>query len=198
MILEDIASVRTGVVTTRKKANKNDAVEYKYKLLNLKCAAPAGYLDLDYAESLPTTEQLKSEYFTQMKDILVRLSAPYTTIMITKEEWCGYLVPSHFAIIRVNSNLAHPEYILWILKRESTKQKILQNISGNGAFGTINSKFFSTLTVRNLPLNKQKVVGQMQILSEKEQELLHKLADQKEIYNKLMIDKIYDSVKRGN
>ena len=38
----------------------------------------------------------------------------------------------------------------------------------------------------------------MQILSEKEQELLHKLTAQKEIYNKLLIDKIYDSVKRGN
>ncbi len=198
MILENIASVRTGVVTTRKKAGENDIVEYEYKLLNLKCASASGYLDLDYVELLPTTEQLKTEYFTQMNDILVRLSAPYTTIMITKEEWCGYLVPSHFAIIRVNNTLAYPGYILWLLKRDSTKQKILQNISGSGAFGTINSKFFSTLTVRNLPLNKQKVIGQMQILSEKEQELLHKLTNQKELYNKLLVDKIYDSAKRGN
>ena len=77
-------------------------------------------------------------------------------------------------------------------------QKILQNISGSGAFGTINSKFFNTLTIRTLPLNKQYIIGQMQILSEKEQELLHKLTAQKEVYNKLMIDKIYESVKRGN
>ena len=118
--------------------------------------------------------------------------------MITKKEWCEYLVPSHFAIIRVNKEVASPEYILWLLKRESTKQKILQNISGTGAFGTINSKFFNSLPVRNLPLNKQRVIGQMQILSEKEQELLHKLTAQKEIYNRLLVDKIYDSVKRGN
>jgi restriction endonuclease S subunit len=133
-----------------------------------------------------------------MDDILVRLSAPYTAIMITREEWCDYLVPSHFAIIRVDKKVASPEYILWFLRRESTKQKILQNISGSGAFGTINSKFFSTLSIRSLPLKKQKTIGQMQILSEKEQELLHKLTAQKEIYNKLLIDKIYDSVKRGN
>jgi restriction endonuclease S subunit len=133
-----------------------------------------------------------------MNDILVRLSTPYTTIMITNETLCGYLVPSHFAIIRVNENKASPEYVLWLLKREATKQKILQNISGSGAFGTINSKFFSTLSIRSLPLKKQKTIGQMQILSEKEQELLHKLTVQKEIYNKLLIDKIYDSVKRGN
>ena len=198
MLLENVATIRTGVVTTRKKAGEKDLVIYEYPLLNLKCAATAGYLDLQYSETLGTTEPLKPEYFTQMDDILVRLSAPYTAIMITREDWCNYLVPSHFAIIRVDKTIAAPEYILWFLRRESTKQKILQNISGSGAFGTINSKFFSTLSIRNLPLKKQKTIGQMQILSEKEQELLHKLTAQKEIYNKLLIDKIYDSVKRGN
>lgn len=198
MILKDVATIRTGVVTTRKKAGGKDSVRYEYGLLNLKCASTAGYLDLQHIETLGTVEPLKHEYFTQMDDILVRLSAPYTVIMITKKEWCEYLVPSHFAIIRVNKEVASPEYILWLLKRESTKQKILQNISGTGAFGTINSKFFNSLPVRNLPLNKQRVIGQMQILSEKEHELLHKLTAQKEIYNKLLVDKIYDSIKRGN
>ena len=198
MILEDVAAIRTGVVTTRKKAGEKDSVIYEYGLLNLKCAATAGYLDLQYIETLGTVEPLKHEYFTQMDDILVRLSTPYTVIMITKEDWCGYLVPSHFAIIRVNKEVASPEYILWLLKRKSTKQKILQNISGTGAFGTINSKFFNSLPVRDLPLNKQRIIGQLQILSEKEQEILHKLAAQKEIYNRLLVDKIYDSVKRGN
>ena len=198
MVLEDIATIRTGVVTTRKKADENETAQHKYQTLNLKCAATAGYLDTQYVETLETVEPLKQEYFTHMNDILVRLSTPYTTIMITNEELCGYLVPSHFAIIRVNENKASPEYILWLLKRESTKQKILQNISGSGAFGTINSKFFSTFTVRNIPLKKQKAIGQLQLLSEKEQELLNKLATQKELYNKLMINKIYDFAKRGN
>lgn len=198
MILENVATIRTGVVTTRKKTEKKTAIEHKYKLLNLKCASPTGYLDLQHIEEFSAMEQLKSEYFTQMDDIIVRLSTPYTAIIITREEWCGYLVPSHFAIIRVDKDMAYPEYILWLLKRESTRQKILQNISGSGAFGTINSKFFNSLPVRNLPLSKQKIIGQMQILSEKEQELLRKLAYQKEIYNKLLVDEIYDSVKRGN
>lgn len=198
MLLENIATIRTGIVTTRKKADKNASAIHKYKLLNLKCAASAGYLDLKHVEIFKTTDLLKPEYFTQIDDILVRLSAPYTAIMITREDWCHYLVPSHFAIIRVDKTVASPEYILWILKRESTRQKILQNISGSGAFGTISSKFFSTLPVRDLSLNKQQLIGKMQVLSEKELELLHKLTAQKEIYNKLLVNKIYDSVKRGN
>ena len=198
MLLENIATIRTGVVATRKKADGNAPKIHEYKLLNLRCAASAGYLDLQYAETFKTTDLLKPKYFTQMDDILVRLSAPYTAIMITREDWCHYLVPSHFAIIRVDKAVASPEYILWILKRESTRQKILQNISGSGAFGTISSKFFSALPIRDLPLSKQQLIGEMQVLSEKELELLHKLTAQKEIYNKLLVNKIYDSVKRGN
>lgn len=198
MFLEDVATIRTGVVTTRKKVGEKEPIIYKYKMLNLKCASAAGYLDLQYIEELPTIEPLKPEYFTQMDDIIVRLSTPYTAIMITKKDWCGYLIPSHFAIIRVNKNKAAPEYILWLLKRESTLRKILQNISGNGIFGTINSKFFNSLPIQDIPMQKQKIIGQMQILSEKEQELLLKLASQKEIYNKLLVEKIYDSVKKGN
>lgn len=198
MLLENIATIRTGVVATRKKADENTPKIHEYKLLNLKCAASAGYLDLQYAETFMTVDLLKQEYFTQMNDILVRLSAPYTAIMITREDWCHYLVPSHFAIIRVDKAVASPEYILWILKRESTRQKILQNISGSGAFGTISSKFFSALPIRDLPLGKQQLIGEMQLLSEKELDLLHKLTAQKEIYNKLLVNKIYDSVKRSN
>lgn len=198
MILDDVATIRTGVVTTRKRAINADSAMYTYNLINLKCAAPDGYLDLRYAEKFQTAEPLKRQFFTQMNDILIRLSTPYTTIMITKDEWCGYLVPSHFAIIRVDKSIVSPEYILWLLKQESTKQKILQNISGSGVFGTINSRFFNSLIVPNLPLNEQRLIGQMQMLAEKEQELMHELAYQKAIHNKLLFDKIYDSVKRGN
>ncbi len=198
MILEEVATIRTGVVATRKKADEKDRTSYAYKMLNLKCAAPAGYLDLRYVEEFAAVEPLKSEFFTQMDDILIRLSAPYTAIMITREEWCGYLVPSHFAMIRVDKTMVYPEYVLWFLRRESTRQKILQNISGSGAFGTINSRFFHSLLIRDLPLQKQRIIGRIQMLAEQEQELLHKLICQKEIYNRLLVDKIYDSVKRGN
>ncbi|MDE7280478.1 MAG: hypothetical protein K2N36_01895 [Ruminiclostridium sp.] len=198
MVLEDVAAIRTGVVATRKKVGEKEPMIYKYKLLNLKCASATGYLDLQYIEELSTTDPLKPEYFTQMGDILVRLSTPYTTIMITREDWCGYLIPSHFAIIRVDKDKAAPEYVLWLLKRESTMHKILQNISGSGIFGTINSKFFNSLPIQDLPMQKQQIIGQMQILTEKEQELLYKLAAQKEIYKKALIEKIYDYAKKGD
>lgn len=198
MKLDDIALIRTGVVTSRKKANTLDEDSKKYKLLTLRCASVSGYLDLQYTEEFITKEELKQEYLTQKGDIIIRLSVPYTAILISKDEWCGYLVPSHFAIIRCNQERILPEYVLWFLRRDTIKQKILQNASGSGAFGTINSGFFNSLEIRNMPLSKQHVIGQLQILADEEQQLLRRLSSQKAILNKAQINMVYDSIKRGN
>lgn len=198
MHIEELASVRTGLVTARKKSKENQQTTKKYSLLNLKCINSGGYLNTDYSEEYSSAEILKSDYFTQRGDILVRLSAPYTAVMIKEDGECGYLVPSHFAIIRVDREKALPEYILWFLKKESTRQQILQNSSGSSAFGTISSGFLASLNIRKLPMDRQAVIGELLLLSEKEQELLHKLAVQKEIYNRELVNQIYDSFKRGN
>lgn len=196
MRLEDIAQVRTGLVATRKKAKDAQAQKFKYKLLNLKCIAEPGYLDLAYTEEYVAGEPVKPDFLTQQGDILVRLSAPYTSVIIHEPE-CGYVIPSHFAIIRVDKALAIPEYVLWVLKRNSTMKTIEQNTSGSTAFGTISSGFISNLKIRAIPIDKQKVIGQLQLLSEKEQKLLTELAFEKQKYNRAAIDKIYDSCKRG-
>jgi len=198
MILNDIASIRTGLVTARKKASDYENNVIEYKLINLKCIAEAGYLDLLNTEPYYSVERLKADYLTRMGDILIRLSAPYTSVMITSEEWCNYLVPSHFTIIRVDKRKAAPEYVFWFLKRDTTRQKIMQNSSGSSAFGTISSGFFTNLKIRDIPLQKQKIVGELLMLSEKEQELLYSLAAEKAKYNKFLVNQIYDTFKRGN
>lgn len=198
MQLEELASVRTGLVTARKKPKENQRPTKKYSLINLKCINPSGYLNTTAAEDYLSSEILKADFFTQKGDILVRLSAPYTAVMIKEDGECGYLVPSHFAIIRVDREKALPEYILWFLKKESTRQQIFQNSSGSSAFGTISSGFLASLNIRKLPMDRQAVIGELLLLSEKEQELLHKLAVQKEIYNRELVNQIYDSFKRGN
>ena len=198
MLLGDVAEVRTGLVLSRKKAQNNDETKFKYNALNLRCAVSEGYLDLDDAEEYYSTEPLKSEYLTREKDILVRLSAPYTVVFITSLKQCGYVIPSHFAIVRSDKTKAAPEYLNWFLKRDAVKQKIIQNVSGSTAFGTISSGFIDNLKIRDIPISEQKTLGNMLLLAEKEQELLHKLAAAKALYSKAIVNKIYDRIKRGN
>lgn len=198
MRLNDVATVRTGLVSSRKKTSSSALNAYEYKMLNLKCMMEKGYLDLNNVETYWSSERLKPEYFTRLGDILVRLSAPYTAVMITEDIYCEYLIPSHFSIIRVDKSKAVPEYIYWALKRDKTRKMIAQNNSGSTSFGTISSGFFSNLSIKGLPIDKQNIVGKLFLLSDKEQELLQELAEKKALYNKLLVDEIYDNIKRGN
>ena len=198
MTINDIAVVRTGLVTARKKKDAALLGTYKYQLLNLRCIANEGYIDKDYIEPYELSEELKDDYLTRMGDILIRLSAPYTAVMINKPELCGLVVPSHFAIIRVDERYALPGYVFWVLRREKNKITMMQNSSGSTAFGTISSGLISSLPITLLPLHEQQIIGELLCLSEREQELLQKLSEEKKTYNALLLNKIYDNVKRGN
>ena len=198
MTIGEIAGVRTGLVTARKKKSASSARTYEYQLLNLKCIADEGYINKVYIEAYETSEELKDNYLTQMGDILVRLSSPYTAVLIDQSSLCGLVVPSHFAIIRVDRQHALPEYVFWVLRRDKNKITMMQNSSGSTAFGTISSGLISSLPITLLPLNKQQIIGNILRLSEREQELLTKLAAEKKIYITLLLDEIYDNMKRGN
>ena len=195
MRINEVASVRTGVVTGRKRVAEGTTSSCCYKALNLKCLLPEGYFDIRNIEEYQAKESLKQEFFTQEGDVLIRLSFPYTSVLIDDKNMCDFLVPSHFAIIRTDKKKVLPEYILWFLRRDSTYQQILQNSSGSTAFGTISSGFIGSLSIRVLPIEKQRTLGQLLLLSNKEQELLQCLAKEKAILNKEALDIIYDKFK---
>ena len=198
MTISDIAVVRTGLVTARKKKDAASLGTYKYQLLNLRCIANEGYIDKDYIEPYELSEELKDDYLTRMGDILIRLSAPYTAVLINKPELCGIVVPSHFAIIRVDERYALPGYVFWVLRREKNKITMMQNSSGSTAFGTISSGLISSLPITLLPLHEQQIIGELLCLFEREQELFQKLSEEKKTYNTLLLNQIYDNMKRGN
>lgn len=198
MTISEIAAVRTGLVTARKKKEASSSCTYNYRLLNLKCISNEGYINESYIESYELSSELKEDYLTQMGDILVRLSTPYTAVLIERPELCGIVVPSHFAIIRVDKRFASPEYIYWSLNRDKNRITMMQNSSGSTAFGTISSGLIASLPITLLPLNEQNIMGNLLRLTEREQELLNKLAEEKKVYNTLLLNQIYDNMKRGN
>lgn len=193
MYLKDAATIRTGLVISRLDSSKKTL--NCHKLLNLKCIAPQGYINTNHAEEIYIQKSPKPDFFTHYGDILIRLNVPYTSVFINRQEWLNYIIPSHFAIIRTKKDILLPEYTLWFLKKEETIQKIIQNACNTSSFGTISSKFFGSLYIPNIPLQKQEAIGQFQILADREQELLNKLLLRKQIYNKLMLNSIYKTIK---
>ena len=198
MTIGEIAVVRTGLVTARKKKDVSSLRIYEYRLLNLKCIANEGYIDESNIEPYELSEELKEDYLTRMGDILVRLSVPYTAVLIDQPNLCGIVVPSHFAIIRVDERYAVPEYIFWSLRRDKNRITMMQNSSGSTAFGTISSGLIASLPITLLPLHEQQIIGDLLHLLEREQELLSKLAEEKKNYSTLLLNQIYNNMKRGN
>ena len=197
MFLSNVSTVRTGLVTARKQAKGPEkGLFQEYRLLSLRCIKEPGVLDVSLTEPYMSRELLKSDFLTKRDDILVRLSAPYTAILVNDES-ADYVVPSHFAIIRVDKSKADPAYVLWILRQQSTLKQIHQNVSGTVAFGTISSNFFNDLKIDDIPLEKQRLIGAILKLSEKEQTLLSELAKAKAEQTRIALQVAYKNLNKG-
>lgn len=197
MILSNAATVRTGFVSGRKRAQGNETQCYKYQLLNLRCISDSGNLNTAFAEFFYSASKIKEEFLSQKGDVLIRLSAPYSSLIIQNEAQCGFLIPSHFAIIRTKGDSLLPEYILWQLRRSKTKMFILQNSSGSSAFGTISSGFFASMQIEELPIKQQRALGQLTLLHDREQELLDFLAMEKREYFSRVTENAFAKIERG-
>lgn len=197
MFLKDVSNIRTGLVTARKQAKGPENGDFReYRLLSLRCIKEPGVLDVGLAEPYAANDELKPEFLTQQDDILVRLSAPYTAALVDDES-ADYVVPSHFAIIRVDKSKVDPAYVLWILRQQSTLKQIYQNVSGTVAFGTVSSNFFNDLKIDAVPLEKQRLMGAVLKLAEREQALLSELAKAKAEYARIALQTAYKNLNKG-
>ena len=194
MKLGGIAAVRSGLVLSRKQA-KGISSE-RYPLLNLRALNPAGYIDLSETDIFDSEEQLSSEYLTQYGDVIVRLTAPYTAVLID-ESTAGMVVSSNFLIIRVDHHHLLPEYLFWLLNTPDIKREIYEN-TGSNMLGAVKAKFFSEYEITLLPLADQAKIAGMYAAAIKEAQLLRQLADMKAKYHSMLIDHIHNEMKRGN
>ena len=83
MRIEELAIVRSGLVLGRKQSK--DPSEYRYPLLNLRSIQPDGTINPSCCEIFYATEYLNPDYLTHEGDVVIRLTAPYTAVLITAE-----------------------------------------------------------------------------------------------------------------
>ena len=194
MKLGNIATVRSGLVLSRKQAREPSDI--RYPLLNLRSINPGGYIEADQLDVFVAAEYLSPEYLSQIGDVIVRLTAPYTAILIDKVT-AGMVISSNFVIIRADRRELLPEYLFWLINTPKVKRSIYENTSSN-MLGAIKAKYFSDFEVPFLPIAKQQQIAAINELALKEAKLLRQLADEKECYYSLLIDRAYKEMERGN
>lgn len=192
--LDDLVSVKTGLVLARKQAKHPSDVIAKYRQLNLKAIDSKGYIDENILEEFCANERLKAEYLTQPGDVIVRLTTPYTAVLID-EEFAGMVIPSHFIVIRTRGKKILPEYLYWLLNTDKVKSSLLQNVSSI-MIGTVKPASYAEMEIELLTLEEQRKISDMNMLAKKEIHLLDRLMGQKELYYKEAIDKVQKEMRR--
>lgn len=194
MKLGNIATVRSGLVLSRKQSREPSDI--RYPLLNLRSINPKGYIEAEQLDIFDASEYLSPEYLSHVGDVIIRLTAPYTAILID-EVMAGMVISSNFVIIRTESKELLPEYLFWLINTPEVKRSIYENTSSN-MLGAIKAKFFSDFEVPILPIPKQQIIADMNALALKETMLLHQLANERGRYYDLLIDLAHKEIKRGN
>ena len=185
----EIASVRTGLVLSRKEAPQSD---YLYHIINLKNITVDGHIAAADYEKYYAHEAIKKKYLTRSSDILLRLSSPYTAVIISEKE-ADLLIPSHFAIIR-SGKTVDPHYLHWWLAK--ARKKFYKIASGGTMMGTISTGYVQEMPIELPPMERQQRIGDLHSLALQEQYLLSLLADKRKQL-KLHIDNaLMKSIRR--
>ena len=192
MKLQDLASVRSGLVLSRKQSK--EPVGYPYRSINLRAIQSDALINLSEVDVYQSKEPLKSEYLSQKGDIIVRLTAPYTAVLID-ETTAGMVISSNFVVVRIESQAILPEYLFWLLNTQSVKRDIYENATSN-MLGAVNAKFLAEIEVAVLPIKDQYKLAQIYLSSRHEIRLLKELADEKEKYYAKFLEQTYKKLKR--
>lgn len=193
MKLQDLASVRSGLVLSRKQSR--EPTPYRYPLINLRCVRPEGSIDLKESDIYEAKEPLKAEYLSQIGDLVVRLTAPYTSVLID-EKTAGMVISSNFVVIRIESNLLLPEYLVWLLNTQKVKRAIYESSTSN-VLSAVKAKYFAEFELPLIPLEQQQRIAQINQLARQECRLLKNLAEEKERYYAYIMNQTYKKTKRG-
>lgn len=186
--LNELASVRSGLVLSRKKSKGGEGE--LYALLTLRSVKEEGELDMSAVDMYVSASVLPGVYQTSVGDVVVRLTWPYSAVLID-EQSSGMLVSSHFVIIRPDREKLDSGYLHWVLNRQSTRRRIYENTSAN-MLNAVRPQFFSELQISLLPMAEQKKIAELQLLTRRERILQEMLMQERSNLAKVLTEKIYN------
>lgn len=123
--LKEISDITTGIVINRFK--KIDG-EYDYNSLNFKCIRN-NQITPELFNTIKSKEKINTKYLLKKNDIIIKLTPPFNLILI-KYNYENTIIPSSFAVIRVNHS-TNPEYLTFYLKTNNVLKQLNSFIEGS-------------------------------------------------------------------
>lgn len=188
MKLENISEIQTGLVLARKRAYAKDEQPIQCKLLTLKSFDSVAGLDLAALNTFVSNSQLEEKYLTKKGDVVIRLTSPYTALVIESNA-VGIVVPSNFVVIRLKDKSFHPEYVALYLNSKKMN-KLFQQSSISVTIPLIKTSFLRNVNIVEKPIDSQKKIVELNKLLQKEGMLLNQLNKEKKKLAQTCISKI--------
>lgn len=194
MKIKDVAELKTGAVVSRLSAQSSGA--YPYRIISLRdIDDEAGTLDSRACLTIYVEKVPSDDFLTRKEDILLRLSAPYTAVMIDKDSEIGLLIPSHFAIIRAEKVQA--SFLYAMLDGEDVRKQLLMAASVSTTLGTISVRSISECMIPELSLRTQELIGKYHLETKREFQLLRMLSEEKRRLGRIRYTQITEKIKTG-
>ena len=191
--LGDFATIRTGLVIARKKAQLDSMDKIEYEQISLRYFGIGVKLDKSQKDIFVSSEEINGKYFTQEGDVVVRLRYPSSAVYIEKED-AGLLLHSLLAVIRVNSHRLDAKYLAYYINAHTTQRILKKDVKGT-AIPMLKTKDLEQLKVVLPPMRKQKELGKFLELADKERELLLSLVNEKEQFSQAILNTIIQQHK---
>lgn len=175
MKLKDITeSIITGVLTRRivYDGEDNNPSLKDGKILVPK-AIDNGLIDHSLLQSVKLERDVKDKFYTKMDDVIMKLSTPYDSCTIDREEDEGLIVPSFSVIIRGIKDGYDPYFIMSFLSSKYAWNQIERLRSGrvisilsNDSVSELEIPDFSKVEVRNISQRYKKYLDFKRLSSE--------------------------------
>jgi len=187
--LGNLATVRTGLVVARKKAQLDSKHNIEYEQIGLRCFGPSVKLDKTQTDAFISSSKIDNKYLTQEGDVVVRLRAPSSAIYITKENE-GLLISSLLSVVRVDErSKLDAKYLAYYINSYKAQRILKQDVKGT-AIPMLKTKDLEQLEISIPNMKKQKKLVGFLDLAQKEQNLLLNLAKEKAQLSQAILDTI--------
>ena len=133
MKIRDIADeIITGVLTRRvvwEEGNGDPSLLKSEKILVPK-AINDGLIDHSLLQEVKLYKEVKDKFYTKKGDVIMKLSTPYDSCVIEKEEDEGLIVPSFSLIIRKINPIYNPYFVMAFLSSKCAWSQIKNSREG--------------------------------------------------------------------
>ena len=191
--LGDFATVRTGLVVARKKAQLDSKNSIVYEQISLRCFSTSIVLDKTQTDEFISAESINDKYLMREGDVIVRLRSPSTAVYIGKENE-GLLISSLLAVIRIDDSKLDARYLAYYINSHFSQRQLQREIKGT-AIPMLKTKDLEKLLITVPSMEEQKRVVKFLDLAQKEQNLLLSLVKEKQQLSQAILDTIIQSSK---